>query len=192
MEADHSPVNHECRGFSLLEVMVAIGLMGLLALGIAEIFRQQIFVQDKVRDRGSLEDMRTVVRSVVNCQLPCYQNMARIPANQGRWVLTPVCEGSGLKVLVTDSKGKAPPKTGNLFTVNEGYICMYLDEPAASAPQNTPPVVPGSTPAATPAAGPSTDIQRENMADPAALEKSLNEALEEIKKLVPDDARQQP
>ena len=186
MEADHVPLNQDCQAFTLLEVLVAIGLMGLLALGIAEIFRQQIFVQDKVRDRGSLEDMRNVVRSVVNCQLPCVQNMARIPTKQGRWSLTPVCEGPGLKVLVTDSKGKAPVNTGNLFTINDGYICMYLDEPAAAVPLITPPVVPGSTPVATPGPTPSNAGGiRQNAVDPAALEKALDEALDELKKLVP-------
>lgn len=123
------------RGFSLIEVLVAIGLMGILALGLAEIFRQQIFVQDKVRDRGALEDMRNVVRSVVNCQLPCATNMARIPANQARWALTATCDDKGLKVTVTDSKGKAPKNPGNLFTVNEGYICLYLPEAIPDVPE---------------------------------------------------------
>lgn len=131
MEKDHHQMKTRNHGFSLIEVLVAIGLMAMLALGIAEIFRQQIHVQDKVRDRGSLEDMRNVVRSVVSCQLPCVQNMTRIPANQGRWLLQPVCDTRGLKVMVTDSKGKAPASPGNLFTVNEGYICLYLDNGGA-------------------------------------------------------------
>ncbi|MEY4630536.1 MAG: hypothetical protein RIQ81_656 [Pseudomonadota bacterium] len=180
MEADHIKVNQKSHGFSLLEVLVAIGLMGILALGIAEIFRQQIFVQDKVRDRGNLEDMRNVVRSVVNCQLPCVANMARIPTNQGRWALTPVCEGPGLKVLVTDSKGKAPVQTGNLFTVNEGYICMYLDEPAAAMPANTASGAPGVTPP--------TGTSLPNVADQKALEKALDDVLEEFRKHLPEES----
>jgi prepilin-type N-terminal cleavage/methylation domain-containing protein len=115
-------------GFSLIEVLVAIGLMAILALGLAEIFRQQIFVQDKLRDRGSLEDMRNVVRSVVNCQLTCAENMARIPVNQGRWALEPSCDSRGLKVMISDSKATAPASKGSLFTVNDGYICLYLGE----------------------------------------------------------------
>lgn len=118
-------------GFSLLEVMVAIGLMGLLALGLAEIFRQQVHVQGNLQDRGTLEDIRNVVRSSVKCDLPCATNVTRIPANQGRWTLSPTCDDTGLKVQVTDSKGKLPPVPGNLFKVNNGYICMYLPDPAA-------------------------------------------------------------
>ncbi len=122
-------------GFTLIEVLVAIGLMGILALGIAEIFRQQIFVQDKVRDRGALEDMRNVVRSVVNCQLPCAVNVARIPTNQARWSLSATCDDTGLKVTVTDSKGKAPKNPSNLFTVNDGYSCLYLPEEIPEIPE---------------------------------------------------------
>lgn len=125
-------------GFTLIEVLVAIGLMGILALGLAEIFRQQIFVQDKVRDRGALEDMRNVVRSVVNCQLSCAMNVARIPANQARWSLTANCDDKGLKVMVTDSKGKAPKNPESLFTVNEGYICLYLPEETPDVPESVP------------------------------------------------------
>lgn len=117
-------------GFTLIEILVAVGLMGLLALGIAEIYRQQMYVQDKVRDRGALEDLRNVVRSVVNCQYPCVANVARIPTNQGRWQLMPLCDQRGLQVLVSDSKKRAPEKTSSLFSINEGYICLYLDEPA--------------------------------------------------------------
>ncbi len=136
------------QGFTLIEVLVAIGLMGLLALGLAEIFKQQMFVQDKIRDRGVLEDMRNVVRSVVNCQLSCAANVARIPANQARWMLTAICDDKGLKVLVTDSKGKAPPQPGNLFTINEGYICLYLpEEPEPPIPtMPTMPTMPAAVP----------------------------------------------
>jgi len=126
--------SHHC-GFTLIEVLVAIGLMGLLALGLAEIFRQQIFVQDKVRDRGALEDMRNVVRSVVNCQLSCAMNVTRIPANQARWALSATCDDKGLKVTVTDSKGKAPKNPGNLFTINDGYICLYLPDAIPEFPE---------------------------------------------------------
>ena len=126
------------RGFTLLEVLVAVGLMGILALGLSEIFRQQIFIQDKVRDRGALEDLRNVVRSVVNCQYSCSMNATRIPANQARWTLTAVCDGKGLKVMVSDSKGKSPVFPGSLFAVNEGYICLYLPEVSPVMPVDAP------------------------------------------------------
>ncbi len=133
-------------GFSLLEVMVAIGLLGILVLVIAEVFSQQISVQNKVRDRGALEDMRNVVRSVVKCDLPCATNVARIPANQGRWSLAATCDDTGLKVQVTDSRGKVPVHTSNLFAVNNGYVCMYLPDPTDEAALPDVSVMPGVVP----------------------------------------------
>lgn len=139
-------------GFTLIEVLVAIGLMGLLALGIAEIYRQQMFVQDKVRDRGALEDLRNVVRSVVKCEFPCAVNVARIPVKQGRWTLAPLCDDRGLQVLVTDAKKRAPEKTSSLFAINDGYICLYLDHqlsqplnlPSSLGPNGEPTTVPAN------------------------------------------------
>jgi type II secretory pathway pseudopilin PulG len=145
MDKKHSP-GGESSGISLLEVMIAIGLMGLLALGLAEIFRQQVYVQGNLQDRGNLEDIRNVVRSSVKCELPCATNLARIPVNQGRWTLTPACDDTGLKVQVTDSKGKLPPAPGNLFKVNNGYICMYLPDPTDAAELPEVSLMPGVVP----------------------------------------------
>lgn len=125
--------------FTLIEILVAVGLMGLLALGIAEIYRQQMYIQDKVRDRGALEDLRNVVRSVINCQFSCVVNVTRIPVNQGRWTLTPLCDHRGLQILIADSKKKAPENQSSLFPINDGYVCLYLDQPDGGTPGSSMP-----------------------------------------------------
>lgn len=62
------------QGFSLIEILVGISLMGMLALGMAEMFTQQARQQAQAQRKADALQVRTAVQSAASDPASIYQS----------------------------------------------------------------------------------------------------------------------
>jgi hypothetical protein len=88
--------NPQC-GSSLIAVLVAMGIMGIITAILAQTFRNNLQMTSKVQIRGELEDLRRYIRISISCEKTfatnnCNGGPISILSAQG---LKPVIERSG-------------------------------------------------------------------------------------------------
>ena len=71
------------KGFSLIEILIAIGLMGLSAMVIAGLFSQQVQMQRFIIKKMDLGDLRRVATDVMADPLSCACNFQGVNVNTG-------------------------------------------------------------------------------------------------------------
>ena len=103
------------KGFTVIEVLVAIGIMGIVSLGIAEMFRQMAEQQRNVVQLMNKQDLKTAVTIAVRDKGGCTNTLS------GMLIPTTVGAAAAIAAGVKDNQGNVvitatganPTKMGN-------------------------------------------------------------------------------
>ncbi|NRA44494.1 MAG: prepilin-type N-terminal cleavage/methylation domain-containing protein [Oligoflexales bacterium] len=124
------------QGFSLLSVIVAIGLAGILVMIVNNVLNQQRKMMTQIKYQGEREELRADLKNRVYCIGASCENVKEsLPPKIGSWKIRGDCDEEGLNVKVRryDRFGKPsrhPLKKGlmkwqDLYNTNDGYLCKF-------------------------------------------------------------------
>ena len=124
------------QGFSLLSVIVAIGLAGILVMVVNNVLNQQRKMMTQIKYQGEREELRSELKNRVYCIGASCENVKdTLPAKLGSWKIRGHCdeEGLGVQVRRFNLKGKPsrhPLKNElmqwqDLYNTNDGYLCKF-------------------------------------------------------------------
>ena len=122
-------------GFSLIAVMVALGITGLLINLINNSLSQQLKIVDYINFQSEKMDLKLALRSQIEClAIDCDTERSSLPSSLGKWGIRGVCDSTGLIVEVRkyNPSGqpflhpltKVPMNWENLYS-GIGHICLY-------------------------------------------------------------------
>lgn len=122
------------QGFSILSVVVALGLAGILMVVINKMLNQQRKVMAQIKWQGEKDEMRSGIKKIVVCELGCDEASKAVPEKMGRWLLRGQCDDEGLKIearrLNRFDKPARHPLTEkmsdweSLFPNSSPYLCV--------------------------------------------------------------------
>lgn len=123
-------------GFSLLSVVVAIGLAGILMMVINTSLNQQRKVMKQIKYQGEREELRVDLKNRVYCVgASCEQVKKTLPPKLGSWKIRGACDQEGLNIEVRrfnrfGKPSRHPLKNQemeweNLYNTNDGYLCKF-------------------------------------------------------------------
>jgi len=192
-------------GVSLMMVVVAIGLSGILMVVVSNMLNQQRKVMNQIKWQREKEDVRTVVRRSLNCLLAaCDDRMKTLPEEVGNWHIRGECDEDGVMVEARryNRHGKParhpltekPAKWEALYPDTDPYLCpvmnsgylapakedsgQYVPSEEYRAPRN------GSQNQPSPSrSGNAADLMKQ--LDPQELEELMEKTNEAIKNLCP-------
>ncbi|MFK7826193.1 MAG: type II secretion system protein J [Oligoflexales bacterium] len=124
------------QGFSLLSVMVAIGLAGILVTIVNRVLNQQRQVMTQIKYQGEREELRSDLKNRVYCiGASCDKTKESLPPKIGSWKISGTCDQEGLSIKVrrVNRFGKpsrhplrnTPMEWQNLYNTNDGYLCKF-------------------------------------------------------------------
>ncbi len=126
-------------GFALIQVMIAVAILGVLVLVFSSLVAQTMTAQRLARIRGERLDLRAIFRGALVCSTQCGDLASAVPSSVGRWNVRLDCaNGKQLIVRHPDLEGGT---WGALYLPGEaGAMCkrvtplVTVAKDAASAP----------------------------------------------------------
>ena len=128
------------RGFSLISIVVAIGLVGILASILSNMMSSNRKMMNKMKQDSEKEQLKLIFLK----KFPCYKSSCKEMSQQlneqrvGRWKFKTSCDKSrGMKVLTRryqankdapslDPLTKRVNQWKPLYELDDGYICQPL------------------------------------------------------------------
>ena len=193
----------DSQGFSILSVVVALGLAGILMVVINKMLNQQRKVMAQIKWQGEKDEMRTGIKKIILCELGCDEASKAIPEKMGRWLLKGQCDSDGLRIetrrLNRFDKPARHPLTEKLsdweplFPRSDPYLCGTQtghtggqQAPEDENYQYTP--SPRETSGTSSAGNPESIIaphQAPDAGDQEALERAVQQTKDALQKLCP-------
>ena len=123
-------------GFSILSVVVAIGLAGILVMIVNNSLSQQRQVMTQIKYQGEKEELRSDLKNRVYCiGASCEIVRESLPPKIGSWKIKGNCDQEGLNVKVRRFNRfgkpsrhplkKTPMEWQDLYNTNDGYLCKF-------------------------------------------------------------------
>ena len=123
-------------GFSLIEVLVAAGLLGLLSLGIASMFSQQQKEMKALDEKFILQSLRQNVLNVLQSKPVCVSNLGSISADISTATTTTPSAGNFVFTELHIGTGPSTPLLAKVNMSLPGRVDEILqnvvDGPSAS------------------------------------------------------------
>jgi hypothetical protein len=116
-------------GFTLIELMVAIGMGITVTFMVSTLTLQTLSMQRQMRDAMEREDLRNIIRQKLRCDMPCAKIAEDLPKRFGRWSLEYSCRSltRGIHPTMRLASGKAGDKAESpdlpVFEITDGYPC---------------------------------------------------------------------
>lgn len=116
------------KGFSLVEVLMSMALLGVIASSASLQVSQQYKMSEKTIEQGEKEDIRNMIRMNTSCEKGCAASLETIPKVIGKWSIRGSCKDLGMYFEIkrkADSENLLKNKGWKpLFKTNNGIICQ--------------------------------------------------------------------
>lgn len=84
-------INNDQHGFAMVQVLVAMGILGILVMVFSSVVAQTVHAQRLTRTHGEKIGLQAIFRGSLTCQTSCQDLKRDIPAQIGKWSIKPVC-----------------------------------------------------------------------------------------------------
>ena len=88
-------------GFAMIQVMVAMAILGILVVAFSGMIAQTVKAQRIARVQGEKLSLQTIFRGSLTCSTKCEDLKRDIPDMVGQWKVKPICSSKKLVLNVS-------------------------------------------------------------------------------------------
>jgi hypothetical protein len=92
---------HQQDGFAMIQVMVAMAILGILVVAFSGMIAQTVKAQRIARAQGEKLSLQSIFRGSLTCTTSCTDLKRGIPEMIGKWKVQPVCSKKKLTINVS-------------------------------------------------------------------------------------------